>query len=112
LAARYNAAFQSWPMVTPRSLPDSFSAYHLYVIQVEKRDAVFKALRAAGIGVNVHYIPVHLQPYYRAMGFKPGDFLAAEAYYAHAISLPIFAALTEVEQDYVIAQLKPHVVAR
>jgi dTDP-4-amino-4,6-dideoxygalactose transaminase len=59
-------------------------------------------LRAAGIGVNVHYIPIHLQPYYRKLGFKAGDFPAAEAYYDGAISLPMFPRLTPVQQDRVI----------
>jgi UDP-4-amino-4,6-dideoxy-N-acetyl-beta-L-altrosamine transaminase len=106
IAARYDAAFESLPVVTPKNLPDSFSAYHLYVIQVENRDAVFAALRAAQIGVNVHYIPVHLQPYYRALGFQPGDFPASETYYARALSLPMFPTLVRTEQDRVINLLK------
>ena len=67
---------------------------------------VFEALRAAGIGVNLHYIPVHLQPYYRELGFTSGDFPEAERYYAQAISLPIFPAMSETQQDYVIEQLR------
>jgi dTDP-4-amino-4,6-dideoxygalactose transaminase len=69
------------------------------------RRAVFDGLRAAGIGVQVHYIPVHLQPYYRRLGFKEGDFPVAEAYYARAISLPMYAALTDAQQDFVVEQL-------
>jgi dTDP-4-amino-4,6-dideoxygalactose transaminase len=62
-------------------------------------------MRRAGIGVNVHYIPIHTQPYYRALGFRPGDFPAAERYYAHALSLPLFPALTQAEQERVAATL-------
>ena len=67
--------------------------------------AVFEALRAAGIGVNLHYIPVHLQPYYRELGFGPGQFPQAETYYAQAISLPMYPGLTEAAQDRVVAAL-------
>lgn len=84
------------------------SALHLYPIQVAPnvRRAVFDTLRAHDIGVNVHYIPVHTQPYYRAMGFEVGDFPHAEAYYAGAISLPLYYDLTDAQQDRVIATLK------
>lgn len=105
IAARYDTAFADMPVTTPHSLPESYSGYHLYVIQVDRRGEVFAALRAAQIGVNVHYIPVHLQPYYRALGFKPGDFPAAEAYYARAITLPLFPALTAEQQDFVTEQV-------
>ena len=69
------------------------------------RAAVFDALRKAGIGVNVHYIPVHLQPYYRDLGFKQGDYPLAEAYYAAALTLPLFAAMTDRQQDEVVSAL-------
>jgi UDP-4-amino-4,6-dideoxy-N-acetyl-beta-L-altrosamine transaminase len=105
IAARYDTAFRSMPVTPPRAQPDCFSAWHLYAIQVERRNAVFQALRAAQIGVNVHYIPVHLQPYYRSLGFRPGDFPAAETYYARAISLPIFSGLSEQQQDFVIQRV-------
>ena len=62
-------------------------------------------MRSAGIGVNVHYIPIHLQPYYRKLGFAPGDFPAAERYYASAISLPLFPDLSDAQQDRVVAAL-------
>jgi dTDP-4-amino-4,6-dideoxygalactose transaminase len=67
-----------------------------------RRRQVFEVLRARGIGVNVHYIPVHLQPYYRAMGFSGGDFPEAERYYSEAISLPLYPGLSDGDQDYVI----------
>jgi dTDP-4-amino-4,6-dideoxygalactose transaminase len=69
------------------------------------RAAVFDALRKAGIGVNVHYIPVHLQPYYQELGFKPGDFPQAESYYDAALTLPLFAGMTDRQQDEVVSAL-------
>jgi dTDP-4-amino-4,6-dideoxygalactose transaminase len=71
-----------------------------------RRRTVFESMRAAGIGVNVHYIPVHLQPYYRDRGFQVGDFPAAERYYRRAITLPLHPLLTEAEQDAVVAALR------
>ena len=107
LARRYDEALVSLPVVTPWQHPDTYSAYHLYVVRCDAalRRGVFERLRAAGFGVNVHYIPVHTQPYYRQMGFQFGDFPIAEAYYAEAISLPLFPALSEADQDAVIAEL-------
>jgi len=111
LVARYEKGLVGLPLVKPWQHPDSHSAFHLYVIQVTEearmdRRTLFDALRAADILVNVHYIPIHLQPYYQSMGFKAGGFPNAEAYYQRAISLPLYAGLTEVEQDYVIAKLR------
>lgn len=107
LAARYQAAFAASP-VRFLTVPEQiYSAYHLFVIQVpaEHRFACFEALRAAQIGVNVHYIPVHWQPDYAHLGFQRGQFPQAELYYRQAISLPLYAGLTLAEQDYVIAQV-------
>jgi dTDP-4-amino-4,6-dideoxygalactose transaminase len=73
---------------------------------IKNRRQVFEELRASGIGVNVHYIPVHMQPYYRTLGFNPGDFPEAENYYENAISLPMFPGLSEKGQDYVIDTLR------
>lgn len=111
VVARYEQGLEGLPLVKPWQQPDSYSAFHLYVIQVAddaplNRYALFDALRSAGILVNVHYIPIHLQPHYQRMGFKTGDFPNAEAYYEHAVSLPLYAGLTEADQDYVIAKLK------
>jgi dTDP-4-amino-4,6-dideoxygalactose transaminase len=91
----------------PAPAADVRSAWHLYVVRVDagRHRAVFDALRADGIGVNLHYIPVHTQPYYRAMGFAPGQFPAAERYYAEAISIPLYAGLSEADQDQVVAAL-------
>lgn len=82
------------------------SSWHLYVIQVDNRKKVFDTLREKNIGVNVHYIPVHTQPYYQKMGFKTGDFPEAEKYYSRAITLPLYYDLTDENQDIVIEALK------
>lgn len=116
LAKRYDQLLGSLPVVIPWQAPGTYSGLHLYVIRLTKackqsRRTVFDALRAAGIGVNVHYIPVHTQPYYRAMGFNDGDFPEAERYYSEAISLPMYATLTEDDQDRVVAALREAVVA-
>jgi len=112
LAARYQALLADLPLGLPTAQADAESAWHLYVVRLQTQRLavshreVFEGLRAAGVGVNVHYIPVHLQPYYRDLGFIAGDFPEAEAYYAQAISLPLFPAMTHEQQDFVIAQLK------
>jgi UDP-4-amino-4,6-dideoxy-N-acetyl-beta-L-altrosamine transaminase len=112
LAARYDRLLAGLPLLLPYQAPDSESAFHLYPVQIDSgrtdktRLEVFNHLRAGGIGVNVHYIPVHTQPYYRRLGFKPGDFPEAEKYYAGALSLPLFYGLSEADQDYVAATLK------
>lgn len=105
LARRYDDKLSSLNLVRPAQRPDVLSSYHLYPIRVANRAWVFDALRAAGIGVNVHYIPVHTQPFYRALGFDWGDFPSAEAYYREAISLPIYAGLGDADQDRVVAAL-------
>jgi UDP-4-amino-4,6-dideoxy-N-acetyl-beta-L-altrosamine transaminase len=112
LANRYNQLLSDLPLTLPWQHPDGQSSWHLYVVrlkldQIRKTHRqVFEELRAAGIGVNLHYIPVHLQPDYRALGFQPGMFPEAEAYYREALSLPMFAALTEAEQDQVVDALR------
>ncbi|MGY2199194.1 UDP-4-amino-4,6-dideoxy-N-acetyl-beta-L-altrosamine transaminase [Pseudomonas gingeri] len=112
LAARYNRLLADLPLTLPAAQAGAESAWHLYVVRLQldrvkvtQRD-VFETLRAAGIGVNLHYIPVHLQPYYREQGFKDGDFPEAERYFSEAISLPLFPLLTEEQQDYVVEQLR------
>lgn len=112
IACRYDAELAGLPLTTPWQSPDAHSALHLYPIQVDParspltRRQLFDGLRTVGIGVNVHYIPVHTQPHYRRLGFAPGQFPAAEAYYAQAISLPMFPTLTEAQQGTVIAALR------
>ena len=106
LAARYDVLLADLPLTRPAQNPDSYSSYHLYPIQVTDRARVFAALRDAGIGVNVHYIPVHLHPFWAAKGFARGDFPHSESYYDHEISIPLFAGLTEADQDDVVGALK------
>jgi UDP-4-amino-4,6-dideoxy-N-acetyl-beta-L-altrosamine transaminase len=106
LAARYDRLLEGLPVTRPWQHPDAASAWHLYVVQVENRRKVYDALRAADIGVNVHYIPVHLHPHYRRLGFKPGDFPQAEAYYARALTLPLFPGMSDADQDRVVAALQ------
>jgi UDP-4-amino-4,6-dideoxy-N-acetyl-beta-L-altrosamine transaminase len=115
LAARYETLFTGLPLNTQRRNAANHSALHLFPVVVgpdletaeraRLRSEVFVALREADIAVNVHYIPIHTQPYYRALGFKRGDFRAAESYYAGAISLPLFPDLTVQQQDYVVERL-------
>lgn len=109
LADRYDTLLSGLPLRRPGRLAEAESAWHLYVVQLDdaaRHRAVFNTLRDAGIGVNLHYIPVHTQPYYAALGFRDGDFPAAEDYYARAISIPLHARLTEDEQDTVVAALR------
>jgi UDP-4-amino-4,6-dideoxy-N-acetyl-beta-L-altrosamine transaminase len=111
-AARYGALLANEAVTTPWQDPEGRSALHLYPIRL-KRDAigrtrreVFEAMRSSGIGVNVHYIPVHLQPFYRKLGFAEGQFPEAEAYYAEALTLPLYATLSEADQDTVVEALR------
>jgi UDP-4-amino-4,6-dideoxy-N-acetyl-beta-L-altrosamine transaminase len=111
LAARYDQLVAGLPLLIPARLPDRQSAWHLYVIEVDgartakTRAEVFEHLRNAGIGVNVHYIPIHTQPYYARLGFRRGDFPASERYYSRAISIPLYPALTESQQDRIVDAL-------
>lgn len=113
LARRYDSLLAGLPLSTPWQHPDSYSGLHLYVIRLDlprldgrTHREVFEALRAAGIGVNLHYIPVHTQPYYQGLGFRAGDFPESERYYKEAISLPMYQGLTEADQDTVIRTLR------
>lgn len=109
--ARYDQELAGLPLVLPPVEDDGRSALHLYPVQLppgqeHRRAKVFAGLRHRGIGVNVHYIPIHTQPYYRALDFKAGDFPAAESYYARALSLPIHAGLTDEEVGRVIEAVR------
>ena len=112
IAERYNALLSDLPLTLPWQHPDSYSAYHLYVIRLQLDNIqrshlqVFEALRAKDIMVNLHYIPVHTQPYYQQMGFKQGDYPEAERYYREAISIPMHPTLTQDELDYVVSSLR------
>ncbi|MDA8226438.1 MAG: UDP-4-amino-4,6-dideoxy-N-acetyl-beta-L-altrosamine transaminase [Desulfitobacterium hafniense] len=112
LAKQYSLGLQDLPIILPWQHPDVYSSWHLYVIMLDQekckkhRRQVFEELRQAGIGVNVHYIPVHTQPYYQKLGFKHGDFPAAEHYYQGVVSIPMYYSFTDEEQDYVIAKIR------
>ncbi len=111
LAERYQRKLAHLPITLPQSCPDSASAWHLFIVRLHlnklslTRKQVFDALRAKGVGVNVHYIPIHTQPYYQKLGFNVGDLPVAEQYYSDAISLPLFHGMTIEQQDYVVKAL-------
>jgi UDP-4-amino-4,6-dideoxy-N-acetyl-beta-L-altrosamine transaminase len=112
LAQRYNEFLQDLPLVLPWQHPETLSSWHLYVIRLQlgkinkTHRQVFEELRRGGIGVNLHYIPVHTHPYYQSLGFRWGDYPHAETYYREAISIPIYYDLTLKEQDQVISALR------
>ena len=112
LQERYNQLLKGLPVIIPYQSDFSYSALHLYPIQIDlkkikkDREQIFNVLREGGIGVNIHYIPVHTQPYYLEMGFKAGNFPVAEAYYSQAISLPLFSQLSFDDQDIVVSALR------
>jgi UDP-4-amino-4,6-dideoxy-N-acetyl-beta-L-altrosamine transaminase len=112
LVARYDRLLAEAPIQRPLIDVLGESAWHLYVIRIDPkrsgktRRQVYDSMRAAEIGVQVHYIPVHLQPYYRALGFKPGHCPEAERYSEEALSLPLYPAMSDADQDQVIAALK------
>ncbi|PZP27066.1 MAG: UDP-4-amino-4,6-dideoxy-N-acetyl-beta-L-altrosamine transaminase [Roseateles depolymerans] len=112
LAARYDRLLAGLPLRLAPRRDGARSAWHLYAVELDDdalartdRRAVFEGLRSRGLGVQVHYIPIHTQPYYRELGFRPGDFPAAEDYYARCISLPLFPAMTDADQNRVAAAL-------
>ena len=112
LAQRYNHLLQDLPITLPHQHPDTESSWHLYVIRLhldkisKTHRQVFEELRQADIGVNLHYIPVHTQPYYQNIGFKWGDFPKSETYYADAISIPLYYGLSKEDQNRVVENLR------
>lgn len=116
ISKKYNKLFSDLPVITPYQLEETYSGLHLYVIRLKldmiKRSHVeiFDFLRERGVGVNIHYIPVHTQPYYKQLGFNQGDFIEAEAYYSSAISLPMFPDLSDDQIQYVYQTLKEALV--
>ncbi|PTP29429.1 UDP-4-amino-4,6-dideoxy-N-acetyl-beta-L-altrosamine transaminase [Vibrio splendidus] len=108
LSKRYNQLLSGLPLVLPYQLKNTYSGLHLFVIRLKLNEIslthkqVFDALRENGIGVNLHYIPVHTQPYYQAIGYSEGNFPESESYYQEAISLPMFHGMTEDQQDTVV----------
>lgn len=111
LADRYNDKLADLPLILPYQMPNTYSGLHLFVIRLCLDDIkmthrqVFDALRDRSIGVNLHYIPVHTQPYYQAMGFREGDFPESERYYNEAISLPMYHGMSAEQQDIVVQTL-------
>ena len=111
LVRAYDEQLRHLPLTLPCQHPDTASSWHLYVVRLQQaairatHRQVFEQFRAAGILVNLHYIPVHTQPYYQRLGFKPGDFPAAERYYSEALSLPLFSALMPEDQSRVVSVL-------
>lgn len=116
LAQRYSAAFIDLPLTTPWQNSESYSAFHLYVIRLhldkikKTHRQIFEYLREQGIFVNLHYIPVHTQPYYANLGFRQGDFPQAEQYYQEAVTLPLYPGMTEEQQDHVITVMRKAVL--
>ena len=111
LAMQYSEKLSELPLILPHQISESDSSWHLYIVRVKAegkiaRDQLFDALRERGIGVNLHYIPVHLQPYYQALGFQSGDYPVAESYYQDALSIPLFHGMSDAEQDIVVASLR------
>jgi len=112
IAKLYNSLFGELPLQLPATVETCYSAFHLYIIRLHlnliscSHSQVFSSLLQQGIGVNLHYIPIHLQPYYREMGFKEGDFPESEKYYREAITLPIFVDLSSEEIQKVVDSVK------
>ena len=108
-AARYNELLKDFQLVIPYQHDDGYSAFHLYIIRLKnknKHKQVFEYLRKSGIAVNLHYIPVHTQPYYQQTGVAFTDLMQAEQFYKEAISLPLYPTMTDVQQDFVISSLR------
>jgi len=112
LQERYDLLLEDLPIIKPYQDKGGYSALHLYPIQIDmekntkSREQIFNNLRSKGVGVNVHYIPIHTQPYYRQFGFSGGDFTISEEYYRKAISLPIYHGMKFSEQDLVVEKLE------
>ena len=112
LSRRYDQLLASLPLSIPWQHPDTYSGLHLYVIRLQldklevSHSEVFKSLREQGVGVNLHYIPVHTQPYYQQLGFRNGMFPEAEAYYQEAISIPLYHHMSEQDQDHIVSVLQ------
>lgn len=109
IAKKYDAAFKNCSIKTQEIPEGRQHAYHLYVIEVDNRLELYDHLKANGIHAQIHYIPVHLMPYYEQFGYRKGDYPLAEEYYSRCISLPMFPTLTETQQDFVIEKIKDFV---
>jgi dTDP-4-amino-4,6-dideoxygalactose transaminase len=108
-AAWYDEALGDLPIQRPHVADGTVSSWHLYTLRIKapfERDALSQHMRQGGVGVNVHYMPVHLQPYYRDLGFQPGMFPEAEAHGREALTLPLFASMTDENFDKVVTTLR------
>jgi len=116
LADNYDKQLAQLPLILPKQLKSTTSPWHLYIITLKldkinnTHQHVFHLLREAGIGVNLHYIPIHLHPYYQCLGFKKGDYPTAEQYYSKAISIPLYTQLSSIQQATIISELKKALV--
>ena len=112
ISNKYDSLLKDLPLKLPLKLDDRISAMHLYIIQLDlekvskNRAQVFSYMRKKNILVNVHYIPIHTQPYFKNLGFKKGDFPTSERYYSRVLSLPMFPALKDEEIKYIVKILK------
>lgn len=112
LAERYNEILKDLPLKLPYQNTDTDSSWHLYIVRVDfnkikkTKKEIFAEMKAKGVCLNLHYIPVHTQPYYQNLGFKYGDFPVSEKYYKEAFTLPLYYSLTDEQQDYVVSALK------
>lgn len=108
LADRYDCLLADLPIILPSRSKDRDSSWHLYAIEIDgsktsvTREQLFSKLRGADIGVNVHYIPIHIQPYYQRLGFKRGEFPNSEQYYSRTISIPLFPRMSDADQDRIV----------
>ena len=116
IAEIYNEQLSGLPVVTPFQELDTYSSYHLYPIRVPENSSpatqkqVYDHLRKNGVGANLHYIPVHRQPYYEKLGFKSGDFPEAEKFHKEVVSLPMFSDLSSADQNKVIKVLSEYLI--
>ena len=112
LVRRYNEKLNGLPIRTPYCLPEANPSWHLYIVRLDpdrvkkSKQEIFAGMKEHGVMLNLHYIPVHLQPYYRALGFGDGDFPVSEQYYREALTLPLYYDLTDAQQDKIIAALR------
>ena len=112
LVSRYNELLQDLPVVTPHVLEGANPSWHLYMVRVDfgraklNKVQLFEEMKKRGIVLNLHYIPVHTQPYYQKLGFKQGDFPHSEKYYEEIVTLPLYCGLTDEQQDFIVDELK------
>ena len=112
LAARYDELLRDFPLRTPFVLKEAQPSWHLYIVRIDfdrvrkTRQQIFAEMRARGIALNLHYIPVHTQPYYEALGFRAEDCPAAMEYYREALTLPLYPCMTDAEQEMTARALR------